>query len=147
MTVRQLLHAFIVFGALVSVEMRSSEAADQPQQIKAVCEKGTATACNALGLLYMKGEGVKQDDARAAALFKKACDGGDVGGCSNLGVMYAEGIGVLQDDAQAAAFSRIGCDGGSMKGCYNLGVMYAEGTGKAAASEEANRTLGRTLSL
>ncbi|MBK8277030.1 MAG: sel1 repeat family protein [Nitrospira sp.] len=90
---------------------------------------GTPTACNGLGLLYMKGEGVKQDEARAAAMFRKACDVGDPNSCSNLGVLYAEGTGVPQDDVQAVVFSRKACDGGDARGCYNLGVMYAEGTG------------------
>ena len=89
--VRPLLHAVMVFVLLISVGMGSAEAADQPQHMKTMCEKGTATACNSLGLLYVKGEGVKQDDARAIALFRKACDSGDASGCSNLGVIYAEG--------------------------------------------------------
>ena len=60
----------------------------------------------------MKGEGVKQDDTRAAALFRKACEGGDANGCSNLGVVYAEGTGVPPDDIQAAVFRRKPVTGG-----------------------------------
>lgn len=112
MTVRTLLPACIVVGVLVLVGMHPAEAADQPQQLKAACERGTPTACNALGLLHMKGEGVKPDETRAAAMFRKACDIGDPSSCSNLGVMYAEGVGVQQDDVQAAVFSRRACDGG-----------------------------------
>ena len=47
--------------------------------------------------LTAMGEGVAQDQRKAAVLFQKACDGGAAEGCFNLGVMYANGEGVNQD--------------------------------------------------
>ena len=45
------------------------------QTIK-VCYGGNMHGCNNLGVLYKGGESVKQDDVKAASLYKKACDGG-----------------------------------------------------------------------
>jgi TPR repeat protein len=34
--------------------------------------------------MYLEGQGVKQDKAKAEQLFKKACDAGSHEGCTNL---------------------------------------------------------------
>ena len=46
------------------------------------CDGGDASGCLELGLLFDQGRGVKQDRARAAALFSKACKGGNSSGCT-----------------------------------------------------------------
>lgn len=55
MSLRSLLHVLVVVAVLVSAGMNPSEAADDPQRLKAECEEGAATACNFLGVLYLKG--------------------------------------------------------------------------------------------
>lgn len=59
--------------------------------------KGVAEAQNGVGLLYFKGQGVRQDDSLAVAWFRKAAEQGLAKAQNNLGLMYAYGRGVKQD--------------------------------------------------
>jgi uncharacterized protein len=51
MNIRALLLVLNVLGTLVSIGVRPSEAAGDPQQLKTACEKGDAAACESLGWL------------------------------------------------------------------------------------------------
>ena len=113
------LHMLRVLAMLVLVGTSSSEAAETPQQLKAACEKGNANACASLGMLYVKGDGVKEDNFQAVALFRKACDGGNALGCANLGIMYEYGAGVRQDNAEALKYFGKVCDLKEQVGCDN----------------------------
>ncbi|MGC1498039.1 MAG: tetratricopeptide repeat protein, partial [Sulfitobacter sp.] len=73
------------------------------------CDKGDATSCSNLGIMYQNGVGVGQDEARAAELYQVACTVGNIAGCSNLGIMYQNGIGVGQDEARAAELYQMAC--------------------------------------
>jgi hypothetical protein len=50
-----------------------------------------------LGIMYMNGQGVAQDDTEAVRWFRKAADQSDGLAELNLGVMYMHGQGVAQD--------------------------------------------------
>ena len=78
---------------------------------------------------YYKGEGVKQDYAKAAELFQKACDGNGFQGCINLGNSYSKGEGVKQDYAKAVELYQKACDGKFAVGCSYLGEAYFKGEG------------------
>jgi TPR repeat protein len=67
--------------------------------------------------MYDKGEGVRQDNFKAAELFTKACDGGDAQGCFNLGAMYNNGEGVRQDKFEAVELFGKACDMRDESGC------------------------------
>ena len=57
---RSLLHALLVIMAVLSsVDSSPTLAADSLQQLNAACEKGYAAACDSLGWMYWKGDGVK----------------------------------------------------------------------------------------
>ena len=45
--------------------------------IKKACDSGEVRGCLGLGILYQKGQGVKQDYQKAAQFYQKACDGGE----------------------------------------------------------------------
>jgi TPR repeat protein len=62
--------------------------------------------------MYEYGQGVAQDDALAAAWYRKAADQGNAKAQHNLGVLYNFGRGVAQDDAQAVAWFRKAADQG-----------------------------------
>ena len=49
---------------------------------------------------------LKQNNEKAAKLFKIGCDGGHSYSCSNLGLLYSKGSGVAQDYSMAARFSK-----------------------------------------
>ena len=53
--------------------------------------QGDAMVQNNLGLMYYKGEGVRQDKKIAKEWFGKACDGGDQKGCDNYKILNQQG--------------------------------------------------------
>ena len=64
----------------------------------------SAAAMYNLGILYINGQGVKQDFGTAGRWFEKSAAGGDVDAMLNLGSLYYNGQGVKQDYAAAAAW-------------------------------------------
>jgi TPR repeat protein len=73
--------------------------------------------------MYAQGTGIKQDDMRAANLYRKACDEGDAKGCINLGVVYQVGRGVKPDDAEALKYYGKACDLREQKGCSHYAKL------------------------
>lgn len=64
-------------------------------------QAGHLKAPRYLGLMYLHGEGVAQDDKRAFSYFQKASDKGDITSQYWLGYCYENGVGVTKDMAQA----------------------------------------------
>ena len=58
--------------------------AQAAQLLAKACDLGRPPACDAVGDLYLKGNGVDKNHARAAAYYKRACDGGLSVGCHDL---------------------------------------------------------------
>lgn len=71
MMFRGLLHALLVIGMQVSLGIGPSEAADNPQQLKAACESGEAKACDVLGQMFEDGTEVPEDLGQAVTLTGK----------------------------------------------------------------------------
>ena len=69
--------------------------------LKPLAEQGNAVAQQELGVMYRKGEGVRQDYAQAAKWFRKAAEQGVAEAQNNLGGLYATGLGVKQDNVEA----------------------------------------------
>jgi len=82
-----------------------------------LAEQGNVNAQFNLGLMYQKGEGVKQDYFEAVKWYRQAEKQGDAKAQLNLGVMYINGDGVRQDDEQAKEWFGKACDNGYQKGC------------------------------
>lgn len=66
-----------------------------------LAEAGDAEAQSALGGLYLIGEGVAADAARAAHWFRLAAEQGDPVARLNLGDLYARGLGVERNLVEA----------------------------------------------
>ncbi len=139
---RSLVAAFV--AALISVSVPSPasaalEAGERAyqrgdyatalQQLRPLAEKGDDRARYFLGLMYFIGQGVPQDDAKAAEWFRRAAEQGHVRAQHNLGFMYESGRGVPQDDAQAVDWYRKAAEQGHVDAQNNLGLMYADGRG------------------
>ena|GEM_PF-3572907 len=90
---------------------------------------GDAAAQCGLGMMYIKGQGVPQDDTQAVAWFRMAAEQGNAHGQYNLGVSYYHGQGVPQDYAQAAFWFRKAAEQGDADGQCDLGVSYGNGEG------------------
>ena len=69
-----------------------------------LAEQGDANAQTNLGTMYSKGDGVPQDDVKAAEWFRKAAEQGYPAGQHYLGFMYASGKGVPLDYVSAYAW-------------------------------------------
>ena len=68
---------------------------------QALAEQGDSKAQYNLGAMYMKGEGVPQDNAKAVVWYREAAAQGHALAQFMLGTMYADGKGVPQDDETA----------------------------------------------
>ena len=112
------------------------------------CDAGSADRCRRLAATYALGQGVDQDEARAAALYEHACDMADPSACVFAGQMSEFARGVEKNDAKAAGLYGRACELTWAPGCYNLGIMYERGTGvpqnrvKAADLYQAACTAG-----
>lgn len=62
---------------------------------------GDTNAMNALGNLYLQGEGVPQDSVEAIQLFKKAVELGNADGAMNLGRAYFRGRGIQPNQKES----------------------------------------------
>lgn len=94
-------------------------------------EQGDANAQSYLGLLYLRGWGVRQDNAQAARWYRKAADQGNTAAQNNLATLYGNGTGVPQDYGQAFVLLRKAADAGAMEAYVNLARAYEAGRGVA----------------
>lgn len=71
------------------------------ENLRRNAEKGNAEAMYTLGRKYLKGWGLKKDEAEAAKWFRLAAEQGYDYAMYELGCCYMDGTGVEQDDAEA----------------------------------------------
>ena len=116
-----------------------SEEVECTNRDQAAAEQGNAKAQTNLGVRYLNGRGVPQDDAEAVRWFRQAAEQGHAKAQFNLGLMYATGRGVPQDDAEAVRWCRLAADQGDASAQFNLGVMYRDGEGVPQDEAEAVR--------
>src|SRR5688500_7335444 len=85
--------------------LAAHKAGDSPQALSLwvpLAEAGEPRALNALGVLYLDGDGVTRDSAHGAMLIARAAEAGQVAAMRNLALLYFEGRGVPQDHAISA---------------------------------------------
>ena len=92
-------------------------------------DAGYADAQNALGFMFVMGQGVVKDYQRAFDLFNKAAIAGNSYGMGNLGSMYSNGFFVKEDDAKALDWYEKAIEAGDAFGLAQAGVMYFNGKG------------------
>ena len=76
-------------------------------------------SCYNLGVMYVEGQGVREDYHKARELYKKACDMKNGFACNNLGALYGKGQGVKQNRSIAKQYYGKACDLGNQLGCDN----------------------------
>ncbi len=67
-----------------------------------LADQGNAVAQFNLGLMYDYGDGVPENNAKAAKWYRRAAGQGNAYAQNNLGLVYSNGEGVPQDYAEAA---------------------------------------------
>lgn len=88
-------------------------------------ENGDANGQYNLGMLYLNGTGLSQDDVQAAIWFRKAADQGSADSQFKLGLMYGEGRGLQQDYDQATKWYFAAADQGHAKAQTALGFTLS----------------------
>lgn len=112
------------YGALGIVYNDLQDYYNAKKYYEIACNKGDgdvvqAESCFNFGVMYGNGEGVRQDYAKAAKLYKKACDIKYSRACNNLGWLYSSGLGVRQNLSTAKQYFGKACDLGDQTGCDN----------------------------
>ncbi|QCE34646.1 sel1 repeat family protein [Acetobacteraceae bacterium] len=126
------------------VDQRVDQAMDKAEsaEIKALQEEangGDASAQLELGTLYQNGQGVPQDNAKAAELWTKAANQGLAAAQFNLGLLYQNGDGVPKDTAKAAEWYQKAADQGDAEAQFSLALLYVQGQGVKKSPPEAAR--------
>lgn len=90
-------------------------------EVTARAEQGVVEAQYALGTIYLKGNGVKQDAKKALHWYLKAADQNSAMAQIKLGFMYEDGNGVQKDMKKAKEWYQKACDNK-----HELGCSYAQ---------------------
>ena len=82
-----------------------------------------------LALMYLNGEGVAVDDAKALRLFQASAEQGHAAAQYNLGNLYLAGQGVVRDEAEAVRWLEMAAEQGNLEAQSRLRVIEAASTG------------------
>jgi len=118
---------------------RPREAPDRLARLRERSKAGDAAAQYELALAYARGDGVTQDYARAASLFREAAISDDIRAQFDLAVMYEEGLGLSRNMNEALIWYHSAAARNYAPAEYNLAVSYAEGRGAPADMVAAAR--------
>ena len=97
--------------------------------LRPLANQGNADAQIKLGLMYLRGDGVPQNDGEALKWYRLAADQGNAYAQANLGLMYHVGQGVPQNHDEAAKWFWLAANRGVASAQALLGFMYADGQG------------------
>lgn len=140
------LAALVVIAPLAAAEasfrdgLEAYRQGDHPRAAELwqeAAEAGDPAAQRNLGLMYLKGVGVRRDEATAADWFARAAEQGFAPAAANLADLYLNGRGVEADATEAFRYLRIAAEGGLAESMYNLGVLYQHGFGTEPDREAA----------
>lgn len=100
-------------------------------------QNGDLDAQHQLGLLYARGEAVKQDHMEAARWLEQAAGAGHADSQHDLALLKLSGIGIESDLAGARELLESASASGHVSATFNLGNIYANGTGVDVDVERA----------
>jgi TPR repeat protein len=104
--------------------------------LEPLAQHGNPDAQQLLGSMYAKGEGVPQDDARAAQWLSLAAEQGKVDAQFALGIMYRDGVGVPKDRALALTWLRRAAEQQHSDAANSVGELY-RGSASTVDHQEA----------
>lgn len=97
--------------------------------LEGLANLGDVEAIEILGFMYLKGDGVPEDDEKALAWFHIAADAGGSHAQIALGMMHLNGWGVPESPENAVRWFRLAAEQGSANALGVPGAMYAQGAG------------------
>ncbi len=118
--------------ALMEMEQIGGEQKMTPkamQNLRAGVKLNSPRALDAMGCLYMTGNGVEKDMKEALNMFRKAADTGSMESCYRLGMCYMQGNGVEKSNAEAAKLFRKAKELGHNESTALLGSILLAGEG------------------
>ena len=130
----------VLHAADFEVGLKAYESGDYATAIKEfqpLADQGVRNAQYNLGLIFAKGQGVKQDYTEAAKWYRKAAEQGVVEAEYNLGMLYSAGNGVPKDPAEAMKWFIQAAEKGDVQAANSIGTFYDEGEGAFKNKAEA----------
>lgn len=116
---------------------KNKDYASAAKFLPAACEI-EPKACNIVGEIFRKGEGVAKDGPKAADFHQKACAKGLIMSCAIEAQMrYYGQDGVTVDKARARLAFEQSCSPDFLDSCANAGVMYGTGDGGEPDKQKA----------
>jgi TPR repeat protein len=125
-----MLAASVAAGALQDAET-AFDAGDYPRAFslwRSQADTGNTEAEDRVGLSYLSGKGVAENDAEAVRWFRMAAQKGLADAEFNLAECYATGHGVAQDPTAASALYAKAANQGHAGAEYKMGVLLRSGT-------------------
>lgn len=112
-----------------SVEKETRKISDF-SKTQMAAKKGNVTAQHSLGIMYLKGWGIRKDPVMAFNWVSKAAQKGFAKSQFVLGDFYVDGVGVKAKSYQLAMrWYRRAADQGYPRAEYSVGAMYGNGNG------------------
>ena len=99
------------------------------EDLKRLSSEDNPWAHYRLGLRFLNGNGITQDEQRGAQLIGQAAQKELAAAQYRLGALYESGTGLKQDFVKARLWYGKSALAGNRKAMYNLGVLYAAGDG------------------
>jgi uncharacterized protein len=118
-------------GASIEVDETKIAAALKPK-----ADAGEAEAMRALGPMYIRGRGVKQDPALGLDLLKRAVEKGATGAANDLSLLYLLGApGMQANRSEALKWIGVSASRGNVDAMETLGYMSMNTPGGVPSSE------------
>jgi TPR repeat protein len=105
---------------------------DEFTKLRKLAEQGNRYAQFELGECFSDGNGVIQNEVKAAKWFRKAAEQGVASAQFNLGNCYASGKGVTKDATEAVQWYRKAAEQGNASAQFILGTCYDCGAVRCA---------------
>jgi phosphate/sulfate permease len=113
--------------------------------LKQKSDSGNADAMVALGVAYLRGTGVNEDESAACELFERASQRNHPAAFYDLGLMYHDGLGVPKDEAMAGEMFRKCIKAASIPTWIKILCALTMCAGTAAGGWRIIRTLGHKM--
>ena len=138
--------SFVFINPIIAEENlydRGKELIEQKEYQKAIkafefaSKAGNLDALTALGVMYIGGIGVEQNNTKGYQYIREAADMSDPKAQYTLGALYYLGAGVKKDYKKAFNWLNLASEQNYIDAKYNLAVMYEFGEGVDQSYEKA----------
>ena len=130
-----LIRGFMVLGKKIEQMVEEDEL--QFKKLLIESEQGLVDAQYEIALKYLKGDGIKKDEAKAVYWFEKSAEQGNTEGQFSSARLYSKGKGVNQSYSRAAYWYEKAAQQGHIEAQFRLANIYLEGIGTEQSNLKA----------